>query len=276
MLGRVDTGAARLVSRHSVDWTDKFEPVSAALTSLSVKQVILDGEIAILAPDGTTRFSKLRGNHSPSDLLVYFVFDVLYLDGYDLRKAPLEDRKNVLANVLRGWSHPDHIQLVEHFDVGGPQLFEQVLAHGFEGVVSKRRRSQYVAGKSSAWVKTKNKEQAAFIICGYEHSSDNGFELLLGYHDDAGELVYAGRAGLGFTNVQREELGQRLPALRTEQCPFKTGRGRKRTVRWLEPTLVAVIEQGAWRGAGFLREAVYRGLRDDIPAASVSLADVEA
>ena len=162
-------------------------------------------------------------------------------------------------------------QRVEHFECGGNLIFDKVVELGLEGIVSKRRQAPYRRGKNSDWLKTKNKQLVPYVIGGFEvGGSDIGFDLLLGYHDN-GRLVYAGRAGLGFTRKHRAELRRSLEAVLTDSCPFAAWSGRKVGIRWVEPSLVGVIAQGAWKGAGRLREAVYRGLRDDIEAGQVAV-----
>ena len=172
--------------------------------------------------------------------------------------------------MLGGFSHPDHVQRVEHFELDGGVFFDHVVQHQLEGVVSKRKASLYHSGRSGSWVKTKNKETLPFVICGYELAAGTSYELLLAYHDARGHLVYAGRVGVGFTAEHRSKLRDCLE--HTDACPLSHSRLRKKTIRWVRPTLVALVEQGAWRGAGFLREAVYLGLLDDIDPNDVSIA----
>lgn len=268
MLARIDGHDVRLQSRHGVDWTEKFGPVVKALQSLD-RRLILDGEMTVLGPDGRPEFSRLRKRRTAGDLLVYYVFDILHLDGHDLRRVVIEERKAILADVVAGFSHPDPVQVVEHFRIDGKVFYDHVVEHELEGVVSKRLGSRYHSGSSSAWLKAKNKQQLPFVICGYERAQDSGYELLVGYYE-RGTLVYAGRVGLGFTARHRNELRDALEETKT--CPFPAWRGRDKAIRWVQPTQVALVEQGAWKGAGFLREAVFLGLLTEISATDVSVA----
>jgi bifunctional non-homologous end joining protein LigD len=269
-----------LFTRTGQDWTERFQPVADAAAGLDASGALLDGEIAILRPDGTTSFQALQ-NHLGGEAqgqLVYFVFDALFLGGRDLRPLPLEDRKAALARLLRseGWSGSGGgvIRFTEHVVGDGPAFFEKARAAGLEGIVSKRRGEPYHGGRGPGWVKTKALRRQELVIGGFtepEGAREGIGALLVGFYR-AGVLVPAGKVGTGFSQKVARELRKRLDALVTDRSPFTfTGPipGGGRRIHWVKPEVVAEIAFGELTRDGKLRHPSFQGLRADKPAREV-------
>lgn len=275
MVARIVGGKATFTSRNDQDWTGRFGLLVEAAQRLPVKQAILDGEVVVLEPDGTTSFQSLQNilsEHRTKDL-IYFVFDLLYLDGHDLRRLPLEERKAILAKLVR---HSDRgpIRFVEHIEGHGPEFFEQACKAKLEGIISKRRDAPYRSGRVESWVKTKCGQRDEFVIVGFtdpERSRQGFGALLLGYHDDDGALVYAGRVGTGFSHQTLVDLRKRLDGIERATTPLEKrptvplGKG----VHWVDPDLVAQVEFSNWTRDGILRHPSFQGLREDKEADEV-------
>lgn len=266
-----------LFTRTGQDWTDRFQPVAEAAAGLDARGALLDGEIAILRPDGTTSFQALQ-NHLGGDgrgQLVYFAFDALFLGGRDLRPLPLEERKAALAHLL-GSDQPSGsggvIRYTDHILGNGPAFFEKARAAGLEGIVSKRRNEPYHGGRGPGWVKTKALRRQELVIGGFtepEGARDGIGALLVGFYR-AGVLVPAGKVGTGFSQKVALELRRRLDGLVTDRSPFATAvPGAGRQIHWVKPELVAEIAFAELTSDGKLRHPSFQGLRADKPAREV-------
>jgi bifunctional non-homologous end joining protein LigD len=268
MICRIETGKVRLITRNQQDWTHRYRPIVEAVRDLPVKSAILDGEVVALLSSGVTSFQALQNAGKPrnSTRLAYYVFDLLYLDGIDLRGVPLAERKEMLAELVA--SEPDpHLLLSEHFQTSGPEFFRQCCQLGLEGVVSKRRDRPYFAGRTDDWIKTKCLGREELVIGGFTISTavKRGLgALLVGYFDE-GRLVYAGRVGTGFSERTLLDLRLRLEERKQAASPFEVvpARERGREVRWVRPELVADVEFTAWTDEGILRHPSFQGLRED-------------
>ena len=265
---QIRNGKARLLTRSGQDWTDRFGDVlTAALAALPAKTAILDGELVVEGPSGASDFSALQADLSAkrTDRFRYYVFDLLYLDGEDLRAQPLVERKARLARLLEKAGEP--LRLSEHFEEDGEVMLRHACRLSLEGLVSKRRDGRYPAGRSRAWIKSKCADRQEFVVAGFVPSSvadDLIGSLVLGYHKD-GELVYAGRVGTGFSRNVARDLAARLKPMSRKTSPFKEklSTETKRGVVWVKPALVAEVEFRAWTADGLLRHAAFRGLRED-------------
>jgi bifunctional non-homologous end joining protein LigD len=261
-------GSVHLFTRSGRDWTDRFgAPLAQALSALPAKQTILDGEIVVDVAGRTSDFSALQADLADgrTDRMLYYAFDLIYLDGRDLTTLPLVERKRLLASLTADVSDP--IRLSEHLDDRGEIVLRHACRMGLEGIVSKLRDSPYRSGRGSSWVKSKCSARQEFVIGGFVASSVSARavgSLVMGVF--AGDsLRPVGRVGTGFSASTAESLMTRLAAIETDSSPFDpplTGPDR-RGVRYVRPELVAEVEFRAWTGEGNLRHAAFRGLRED-------------
>ena len=267
LLAFVEGGSARLMTRKEQDWTAKFQPVADALSVLPVERAVFDGEVVALEPDGTTSFSGLQKALSEGrpQSLHYFLFDLLYLDGYDLRKVPLVERKRLLERLLPDGSGV--LRYSDHVEGRGEDFYRQACRYRLEGVVSKRAAAPYRPGRGRDWQKSKCLARQEVVIGGFTEPSGSRTglgALTLGYHRD-GRLVYAGRCGTGFSTATLQDLRRRLDRLARKTTPFDqppTG-ADARGVQWVSPRLVCEVEFTEWTADGRMRHPVFLGLRED-------------
>ncbi|MEO8740347.1 MAG: DNA ligase D [Casimicrobiaceae bacterium] len=268
MLCRVSDGEARMVSRTRKDWSSDFQSIARAVARLPLKTAWLDGEVVAMDANGRSSFQALQTalSESTTSGLVYLVFDLLYLDGFDLRKVPLEVRKQTLKTLL---SEADgSLRYSDHFSAPGPQFLENVCRLGLEGMVSKRASAAHFDGRSAGWLKTKCIRRQEMVIGGFTRPGGSrvGFgALLLGVHDEKGKLLYSGRVGTGFDDKLLTSLHKTLVGLEQPNTPFcnpPTG-ADARGVHWVRPALVAEVSFTEWTADGTLRHPVFQGLRQD-------------
>jgi bifunctional non-homologous end joining protein LigD len=265
MVCRIDKEQVSFVSRNHNDWTGRLKALAEAAGRMPVRQAILDGEVVAMQPDGKSNFQDLQNafREHRADLLRYFVFDLLYLDGYDLRKVPLTERKQILSQVLGKRGNLATIRLSEHVQGNGPAFFHQVCKMQLEGIVSKRADCPYQPGRSPDWVKVKRVHNEEFVIGGYTdpQGSRVGFGgLHVGRYDEAGKLTYAGRVGSGFDDKTLSSLYERLVKLRQDDSPFEDLK-RAASTHWVKPELVAQIAYVERTRDGQLRHPSFQGLR---------------
>jgi bifunctional non-homologous end joining protein LigD len=266
IVARIEEGEVRLISRNGKDWTKEFPQVSRAVGRLPAGTALLDGEVAAVLPNGATSFQALQRRALPgAPPLVYFVFDLLHLDGWDLRGVRLEERKEVLRRLLE--SAPPALRFSDHVRGHGAAFFEKAREAGLEGVVSKRADAPYREGRGGDWRKAKCRLSQEVVIGGWTPRSDGAASsigaLLVGLYED-GQLVYAGKVGSGFGERLLGDLLRRLEARRRKTSPFVSSPAAPRQdVHWVEPDLVAQVEFTAWTDEGRMRQPVFLGLRDD-------------
>jgi bifunctional non-homologous end joining protein LigD len=272
-----------LMTRNGKNWTASFPAVAAAARAIGVEDAILDGEIAVVLPDGRTSFQALQNAFTGGATrgLTYFVFDLLALDGVNLRPQPLERRKEALARLIGTTGRATVIRFADHVVGHGGELFEQACRLRVEGIISKRRSAPYVAGRGDTWVKTKCALRQEFVIGGFtdpEGSRQGIGALLIGYRDDSGALVFAGKVGTGFSVAVARDLRRRLDALERRQSPFTPPppAALLRRAHWVKPTLVGEVTFTEWTNDGRIRHPSFQGLRRDKPAASVIRERAEA
>jgi bifunctional non-homologous end joining protein LigD len=273
ILCRLADGRATLWSRNRNDWSTRFPGIAEAAASIPAREAFLDGEIAALVKDGTTSFQALQNAPSGDgrDTIVYFVFDLLHLDGQDLRAAALDARKAALERLLSS-RQDGPIRYSRHVIGQGERFFRQACARGLEGIISKRRDQPYESGRGRDWLKVKCSREQEFVIGGFTEPKGTRAGLgaiLLGVHDEAGELVYAGKVGAGFTSASVRALRHRLDRLRVSKPPFRRRPPGAAGVHWVRPALVAQVQFTEWTDDGRLRHPTFRGLRDDKPARDV-------
>lgn len=267
ILCRIQGGRAVLLTRNGNDWTAKLPHLAATLAALPVKTAWLDGEVVALLPDGRISFQTLQNafdTHSDSNL-VYFVFDLLYLDGYDLRPGSLIERKRLLSGLFKDRSSSDLIRYSDHIIGEGEAAFAEACRSGMEGLIAKRADASYVGGRNRNWVKVKCGRRQEFVIGGFTDPSGSrsGFgALLLGVYDGHGRLQFSGRTGTGFSMRSLKELHVRLEKLEQKTSPFANP-PRDRGLHWVKPTLVAEVAFAEWTNEGQLRQASFQGLRED-------------
>lgn len=276
LICHVAQGKARLFTRRQLDWTAKFPTIAQAAGGLPVESAILDGEAVVLQPDGTSSFQALQEALSTNayERMIYYVFDLLYLDGYDLRGVTLADRKQMLAALLGKQKKTGRIRYCDHIEGNGPEFLRECCRHGLEGALSKRRDRPYAAGRGLDWLKSKCLQHEEFVIGGFTdpQSSRQGFgALLIGYYDRPGHLLYAGRVGTGFSIETLLKLRRQLDRLETDRPAFAnlTPREAGRGVHWVKPKLVCQVEFTNWTRDHVLRHPSFQGLREDLPASAV-------
>jgi bifunctional non-homologous end joining protein LigD len=262
-----------LFTRNGLDWSERVPTLRAALAELPVTGAALDGELCSLKPDGVSSFQDLQNALSAGReaALVYFAFDLLWLDGEDLRPLPLLERKARLAALLDG--QQGSIRYSDHVVGDGPRFFARASDLKLEGIISKRAESTYKAGRSKDWLKVKCIARQEFVIGGYTPPGGSRTHLgalLVGVREGSG-LRYAGKVGTGFSQASLRELHAALKPLECEQPPFENPpRGAAvRGARWVEPRLVAEIAFTEFTSDGRLRHPSFQGLREDKPAKAV-------
>jgi bifunctional non-homologous end joining protein LigD len=259
---------ARLLSRNDISMNDRYPEIADALDAEPCDQFAVDGEIVAFEGPRTS-FARLvqRGRHHVP--VFYYVFDLLWLDGYDVRSLPLRSRKRLLRSALR---FEDGVRVTPHRNEHGKALFEEACRKGWEGLIAKRADSPYSEKRSRDWLKLKCEQGQELVIGGYTapQGSRTWFgALLLGYYED-GTLRYAGKVGTGFDEATLRELGARLLELRRSDPPFVDAAAiRERGVSWVEPVLVAQVGFSEWTDHGRLRHPRFLGLRDDKSAREV-------
>ncbi|HSG40892.1 MAG TPA: DNA ligase D [Thermoanaerobaculia bacterium] len=266
-LCEIRDGEARLVTRNGKDWTDRFEPVAREAETLPVRQAILDGEVVVLEPDGTTSFQSLQNALSENRQrdLVYFAFDLLYLDGYDLRKATLLERKEALEALLAG--RGGAIRMGDHVEGDGEEFYRHACNFALEGIICKRADVPYHSGRNKDWLKVKCLKRQELVIVGFTdpEKSRVGFGALLLAVNQGKDLVFAGKVGTGFNDKTLRELRARLGKMEIEKPAFKNApRGAEaRRSHWVRPELVGEVAFTEWTRDNILRHPTFQGLRED-------------
>jgi DNA ligase D-like protein (predicted ligase) len=261
-----DGASVRLLSRNDLSMNDRYPEVVAALEAQACERFAVDGEIVAFDGDQTSFARLARRGREPVPVFFY-VFDLLWLDGKDMRELPLRERKQRLRETLE---LEDPLRWTPHRDADGEAYFEEACRKGWEGVIAKRADSRYAARRSRDWLKFKCGRGQELAIGGYTAPRGTRIELgalLVGYYED-GSLRYAGKVGTGFDRPTLRALGERLRGLRRDDSPF-ADEIRERDVTWVEPELVAQVGFAEWTRDGRLRHPRFLGLREDKSAREV-------
>lgn len=272
--------SVQLLTRNALDWTHRMKAVAEAALQLPVQSALIDGEVVVLTANGTSSFAELQAafQEGAKAKLIYFAFDLLHLDGRNLRELPLLERKRILQRLLSD-GDPAVIRFSEHIEGDAKQIFSKACDLGTEGIVSKRADDPYVSGRGGSWHKIKCYREQELVIGGFTlptNGSRGVGALLLGYYRD-GELIYAGKTGTGFTHKTHRLMRDKLDKIRSTKTPFaKIPRDAIRDAIWVKPELVAQISFATWTADHLVRQASFKGLREDKPAKSVVLEEVQS
>lgn len=257
----------RMLTRTGLDWTTRMKPIARQIARLPVEQATLDGELVVLAENGTTSFADLQASmqEDSQKSLSYFAFDLLHLNGHSTRELGLIDRRKILAGLM-SQIDSDIVRVSEHMETGGEKLLREACKLGAEGIVSKLGSSLYKSGRSGDWVKTKCLHEQEFVVGGFTLPT-NGIHgvgaLLLGYYRD-GDLIYAGRTGTGFTQKTHKLLRDQLERLRKDGKPFRTvPSDATKGVIWVAPKLAVQVRFANWTADDLVRQAAFLGIRED-------------
>ena len=274
---RIVDKKTKLFTRTGLDWTEKYPAVATSLAKLPAQSAYIDGEVCAIRPDGTTSFAELQAatDHKETARLVYFAFDLLFLDGDDLTSRPLIERKDRLKTLLR--RAPKNVYFVDHVIGNGQAFYDTTCKHDVEGIVSKQVDAPYKPGNRGLWRKVRRINEEEFVVVGFTNPEGRRpylGALLLGYHTPDGKLIYAGRAGTGMDERELKRLHTKLKPLETKtmtvsEAPSRSNRFgsplKLSEVHWVKPKLVAQVRYLTWTADGLLRQVVYLGLRADKP-----------
>jgi bifunctional non-homologous end joining protein LigD len=255
--GHLRGGLATMYTRSGLNWTKRFPTIAQAMSDIRATELILDGEVISANETGAVNFSQLQDDLSKPryDRMAYYVFDLLYLDGYDLRASRLVERKKLLHELLSDVEGP--IQFSEHFDTGGASLFKQACQLGLEGIVSKSKGAPYRSERNESWLKVKCIQTTRYEVIGYK---DGATSLYLAKREGK-DLVYVGKAGTGFTQAMVAQLYKLLKPITLEKMPLAKKPDRKNKIdNWAAPKYWAEIGYRDITSDGLLRHVTFKGL----------------
>jgi bifunctional non-homologous end joining protein LigD len=281
IMARIEKGEVRLITRGGHDWTDKMLPLAEEIGSLGLDSGWLDGEAVVIDEDGRTSFNALQNafDSSRTSAISYFVFDVPFLGGYDLRATPLHARKQLLRQLMEG-KETDRLRYSDEFPADAQSVVAAACQLKLEGVIAKRRDAPYTSSRSESWLKLKCSERQEFVVVGFTNRAGAPHEvggLLLGYHED-GTLRYGGSVGTGWDHATGAELHKQLSKIEVtkpsvDPQTVKPGKWSKRvpgTERWVKPQVVVEVSFAEWTPDGHARHPSFQGVRKDKPASAIT------
>lgn len=282
LMARIEKGKVALITRGGHDWAAKMPGLVGELVELGLNSAFLDGEIVVLGANGAPDFNALQNafdRRKGAERIVYFVFDAPFFEGTDLREVPLKERRALLRDFFEERAL-EHVRFSADFPADPASILKSACQMQLEGVIAKRADAPYVSRRSETWLKLKCKLRQEFVVCGYTDRTDNSAQigsLLLGVHDDQGNLFPAGSVGTGWSGNEAAEFKRKLLPLAGDASPFdkgtsKPGRWSKRKVgseRWVKPVILAEVSFAEWTPDGQVRHASFIGLRDDKPAKAI-------
>jgi len=286
ILARCEDSKVLLFTRNENDWTAKMQSLSREVSKLPIKSAWLDGEVVVMGANGIPDFNALQNafDKKGTESLTYFVFDVLWLDGKDLRAQPFIERRAVLESLFADYDS-DRVRLSQTFEADGASVLQSACKMGLEGVIAKKLNAQYRSTRTEAWLKVKCQLRQEFVIGGFTTRTGAGREigsLMLGVYDDEGRLRYAGSVGTGWDSMLAAALLRSMQKLEVQAMPFHStypptkGRWSKRPVggeHWVTPTAVCEVSFTEWTPDGHVRHPTFRGMRTDKPAKTVRRED---
>ncbi len=272
-IARINGDEVEMLTRTGLDWQDKYKALANELSEFDLDNAILDGEIIAVDKNGRSNFLELqeRLKAEDSDKLQYYIFDILYLNGKDLTKLPLLERKEILEKLLKK-NKSNNIFYSEHFEFKGDEFLDKLCSLNYEGIISKRGDRPYHSGRNKDWLKSKCHKRQEFVIGGYTLPSNNSAgigAMLLGYYEK-GKLIYCGKVGTGLTAKTSIEMRKKLEKLKQKSASFEkvSAIGKKGAI-YVKPELVCEIEFTEWTTEGALRHPSFQGLREDKPAKQI-------